>query len=254
MLLQNQNVYEQPFRQLTLPKSIIKIDSVSIESAGCFLKVAQFIKDNLSSNDLVVLSSSGDTKKSLMQLCNDEKSATDKLDSVIIHHKTIIKGCLPLNSQNQVLKSFDQDCLWIKHLIEINRVQQHQEEIIAFGEIWSAKILTAILESDGVDASWIDSRRFIKLQKLNGQYAVDILQSKKYYCEHQKSRQNRLSIVTSSIAGDCECRTLSLECCKNEKNLNTLSAIVDAEKISFYEQLVSKDIFSNKNNTIQFKH
>ncbi|NVK88292.1 MAG: bifunctional aspartate kinase/homoserine dehydrogenase II [Gammaproteobacteria bacterium] len=198
-----------PFKQLQLPQAIFKFGGSSLANARSYRKAARIVSQQLSANDLVVVSASAETTSWLLTCCQDPLQRTDYLQKIRYHHRAIIRDCFAGDVQQQLLTELEQNIAWITRQLEFNHTN-NLNEIVAFGEVWSAKILCYLLQQQCVDASWIDARQYLKIIKRADEITVDYQQSKKYLFELLKSRQGRISIVTGYIASDCDQKTCLL--------------------------------------------
>ncbi|MEE4244703.1 MAG: bifunctional aspartate kinase/homoserine dehydrogenase II [Kangiellaceae bacterium] len=193
------------------PTDIYKFGGSSLANAQCFKTVAKIIKNDLSSNDWVVVSASYKTTDWLWSLItNDDVDEYNVLEKIYFHHKTIIDDCLQDDRARRLIDLLSRDIQQIKNLIKSSLVSKFQNSIIAFGECWSAQILCALLESQGQPASWIDARKFLVVHEFSEYNVIDEARSKIYLDELLKSRIGRLSIITGYIAKNTEGESLTL--------------------------------------------
>lgn len=156
------------------------------------------------------------------------------LKRVQYHHQAIIHDLLTEPYKKQLLNDINTNCRWMDNLIELEQVSEFESNIIAFGEIWSAKILCALLEQWSINASWIDARQFLKLQYSSNGYQLNKELSLKYLEEHLKSRQQRLSIITGFIASDCEGGTITLGRNGSDYSATLIASLLNIEKVTLW--------------------
>lgn len=81
--------------------------------------------------------------------------------------------------------------------------------ILAHGEVWSARLLAALLTERGNQAAWLDARRFMSAEE--GALArVNIPLSREKLREALAGTGEQRVVVTGFIAADSEGRTLLL--------------------------------------------
>jgi aspartokinase/homoserine dehydrogenase 2 len=230
----NLNKIQHPFKQLSLPKTIYKFGGSSLANAKCYRKVAQLVTRHLSANDLVVVSASASTTDWLVQITERPSQLKQALLKLKLHHHSVIEDCLHVERRQPLLQQIDQAIHWIKRLSTLNQIDQFSNDILALGELWSAQILCALLEQQGVGASWIDARQCLKLQWKKGGYQLDAHASQSYLFELLKSRQNRISIVTGYIASNCENQTVTLGRNGSDYTATLLAALCNVEQVCIW--------------------
>lgn len=246
---------ESSFKQLSQPQQLYKFGGSSLANAKAYKKVARIISKHLQENDLVVVSASGQTTDWLTKLVS-ASGATNKINNTNIpsltdksvkpelqrdyllraqyHHQGIIHDLLSEPFRQKLLTDIETNCRWINRLIELDQVSKFESNIIAFGEIWSAKILCALLEQWSINASWIDARQFLKLENTPTGYQLNKPLSFKYLEEHLKSRQQRLSIITGFIASDCDGGTITLGRNGSDYSATLVASLLDIEKVTLW--------------------
>ncbi len=222
------------FNLLQLPKQIFKFGGSSLTSAKCYRKVARIISHHLAPNDLVVVSASGRTTDWLTAIAEQRPHAQEILQKVRYHHQGIIQDSVSNSAQKRLLKTLENDCQWIQRLIDLKKTQNQSNNIIALGELWSAQILSAILDDIQINASWIDARQFLMLQRCSDHYQVNLQSSQSYLHELLKSRQERISVVTGFIASDSDRNTVTLGRNGSDYTATLIARLTSALKVTIW--------------------
>ncbi|WMS85695.1 bifunctional aspartate kinase/homoserine dehydrogenase II [Pleionea litopenaei] len=222
------------FKQLDLPHSIYKFGGSSLANARGFRKAARIISQQLKPNDLVVVSASGNTTDWLIACCEQNNEQFDFLQKIRYHHRAIINDCFIADQRQKLLDTLEQHLNWIERHLAYSNQGSFKNDIIAFGELWSALILSYLLEHIGVPASWIDARRCLKVLNINEQISIDFEQSKKYLEEHLKSRQQRITVVTGYIASDGDNKTCLLGRNGSDYSATLLANLTTAKEVKIW--------------------
>ncbi|MEZ4687727.1 MAG: aspartate kinase [Bacteroidia bacterium] len=150
---------------------VMKFGGASVKDAPSIIHVANILKTFLDQPVLIVISASGKTTNHLEILAalakgGDEEEAWKKLADIKRFHQEIIDGLFEKNRE-KVQKQTD---FFFKQIERIVRGILLLEEfpprtydrIVAFGELLSTTIVSAYLNTQGVDCQWLDARRFIR--------------------------------------------------------------------------------------------
>ena len=214
---------------------VYKFGGSSLATAKCYKKVARIIKHNLTHQDWVVVSASGQTTDWLTTISNNHYSATDSLNKIQYHQTALIQSCLEENAtQQELLKDLQNDLKWLAYLISQNITVSLQNDILAFGEIWSAKLLDALLTQEYINSSWLDARLFLTVNNAPHSDTIDFESSHKRLLRHARSRAQRLTIVTGFIASDCEGRSATLGRNGSDYSATLLARLLGAEQVTIW--------------------
>jgi aspartokinase/homoserine dehydrogenase 1 len=135
-----------------------KFGGTSVGDAKCFANVSNIVSGIESSKVAVVVSAIGGKPKvtdlliSLLDLAKQRKSEECEKVLKIIHekHKAVVKTLLPTEVGTPIAESIDEDLKRLSELLRaISIMRSYNESVVEFisghGEVWSAKILTAVL-------------------------------------------------------------------------------------------------------------
>lgn len=102
------------------------------------------------------------------------------------------------------------------------------DRIVSFGEILSTKIVSAKLDSLGIDNAWIDSRELIRTDSNFTNAAVDFKQTNLQIVNHFVSSISKLYILPGFIASDASGATTTLGRGGSDYTGAIIAAAVDA--------------------------
>src|SRR2546422_11272421 len=150
----------------------MKFGGTSVEDANSFRNVARIVKSTASDRTVVVVSAIGGFTNALLSsvekaIDGDARSATKSLDNHFERHVTIAKELLGNERCPAIESSITEAKRDIRQLHKI--IAAHpvtapalQDEIAAYGELLSSKLLAVVLNENGIAARYIDARRCIK--------------------------------------------------------------------------------------------
>ncbi|POM63764.1 Bifunctional aspartoKinase/homoserine dehydrogenase [Phytophthora palmivora] len=160
-----------------------KFGGTSVGSADCFAKVADIVAAVEAPRVAVVVSAIGGKPKvtdlliSLLELAKQRRTAEcdEILATLRKKHHDVVSTLLPPEVGEPIEKDIERDLQSVSELLRsISIMQAYNENVVEFisghGEIWSAKILTAVLsekvQQDGKKHSFrfVDARDFLTVE------------------------------------------------------------------------------------------
>jgi aspartokinase/homoserine dehydrogenase 1 len=134
--------------------TIHKFGGSSLADASCFRRVAGIVLDQPSGNLGVVVSAIGGMTDALLDLisqASSERSATDAIDGLRSRYIGIVEVLLPQDQAAALIARFEQDVADIESVLKalalVKTASNRSRDMISgFGELWSARLLTAVLE------------------------------------------------------------------------------------------------------------
>ncbi|SHI04929.1 bifunctional aspartate kinase/homoserine dehydrogenase II [Ferrimonas marina] len=142
-----------------------KFGGSSLADADCYRRVAHILLTQGSSDDLVVVSAAGKTTNqliALLQRAESQRGYEAELQQLEQFQQALILKLL-LGPEAGALKT--QLCADLVQLRQwLAKPQPPRAQIQALGEVWSARLLAALLGQLGVQALALDARRFLTVQ------------------------------------------------------------------------------------------
>jgi aspartokinase/homoserine dehydrogenase 1 len=169
--------------------TVHKFGGTSVGGASQFSQVARIVLRLTQANNekpvIVVSAMSGITTKlySAVHAAVDGSEYEKIVNEVLGNHVSCVNELassissdvpsIPMETKDILLNSIKKDCLEIQKHLKIVSSARHcpdliSDVIVAYGEIWSAQILTALLTSNGISSSWVNARDFLFLSPLSG--------------------------------------------------------------------------------------
>ncbi|SDI38498.1 aspartate kinase [Ferrimonas sediminum] len=145
-------------------KQLHKFGGSSLADAECYRRVAHVIQTQGQSGDLVVVSAAGKTTNALLKLvalASSDLAWQAELEAVIAFQQRLVHALLGEQGAG-LAATLDADQQRLQQLLQCRSVDG--AEVQAFGELWSARLLAALLCLQGAPATALDARDFLILQ------------------------------------------------------------------------------------------
>lgn len=215
-----------------ITRHVHKFGGSSLANADCFRRVSQIISQYAYPGDLIVVSASGKTTNRLidvLELATDtDPAAVDVLESLLTYQHGLIGELLDGELAQNLFGQLQRDRMTISRYLEEQLQNWIYNEILSFGERWSARLLSALLIQQGMASSWLDSRDFLRAPK-GPQPQIDFDQSQPllHAILDTKPVDDRI-VVTGFIARDDENHTITLGRNGSDYSATELAALADA--------------------------
>ena len=143
---------------------VFKFGGASIKDAKSIKNVADIIKINLKDNPLIIISAAGKTTNSLEKVVNEyfnnSGKAFEALEEVKKMHYAIIDELFDVENEDLTAEINDMfvDVEWILEETASGSYDQTYDQIVCLGELLSTKIVSAYLNTIGLQSNWLDVR------------------------------------------------------------------------------------------------
>ena len=141
-----------------------KFGGSSLADAFCYRRVARIVTEHAGNSDLVIVSAAGDTTNRIIAIWDARQEqpeyAATLLNALKRYQQGLIDELLAGRQLEATRKLSDQDfARWERWLIGEEQIEK--AELCAYGELWSARLLAALLQKQGTRADYIDARTFL---------------------------------------------------------------------------------------------
>ncbi|GLS82314.1 bifunctional aspartate kinase/homoserine dehydrogenase II [Paraferrimonas haliotis] len=142
-----------------------KFGGSSLADADCYKRVAHILLTHGQSDDLIVVSAAGKTTNRLYELLDgldNHFGWQQQLELLHQYQQRLIEQSLQDELQKQLLIQLREDIRVLHRLLSLEDLNDYQQsQIIAFGELWSSRLLAALLAQSGVAATALDARQVL---------------------------------------------------------------------------------------------
>jgi len=210
---------------------IVKFGGKSLASGQAFDNVIQIIKDKTAQGPItLVVSAIGDTTDTLESILDLAKDQADYISAFQAFQTRPYHTSLDLAEEFNVLqKLYEGVSLLEDYSLKI------KDQVLAQGELISAKVLTHHLIENGINATFVDSRHFITTDANFGNaQAIEEIAKAKTQVYFKNLDANTLAVVTGFIGATEKGETTTLG--RNGSNYSAalLANFIDAEELQNY--------------------
>ena len=226
--------------ELQIPKNklekhainVHKFGGSSLANAQCIERVLEIIRQNCQLNDIVVVSANGKTTDYLFTLLNlaEEGDFNESLAELQAQQSTLISEILNKNNAKQLTQLLLKDIVQLTQWLSSDFVQ-HRNDILAFGELWSARLLSALLNEKICPSNAIDARDFLVIdneQSCTVDHALSSAQLKTHL------QFGKLAVITGYISQDSRGKTCTLGRNGSDYSATIMASLVGAFNVTLW--------------------
>lgn len=195
--------------KLNAARVVMKFGGKSLSNGSPLESVLQIIEQEAKQNALaVIVSARGESTDQLLALyelaCKGENFETNLSNFIAFQEQPSVD--IDLSAEKTAL----QQLLNALSLLKVGN-EKTKNQIVAFGEIISAKLLTALLQAKGLEAVFVDARQVIMTQENLRETVVNSIQSKELTNQFFDTLSpKQIPIITGFIAKDEQGHTTTL--------------------------------------------
>jgi aspartokinase/homoserine dehydrogenase 2 len=146
-------------------RQLHKFGGSSLADVKCYLRVAGIMAEYASPGDMMVVSAAGSTTNQLISwltLSQSDRIAAYQVQQTLRRYQTeLITGLLSPEVAQPLIAAFIDDLERLAVLLDGPMNDAVYAEVVGHGEIWSARLMAAVLQSRDLPASWLDARDFL---------------------------------------------------------------------------------------------
>lgn len=152
-----------PVRQLH------KFGGSSLADVKCYLRVAGIMNEYSRAGDLMVVSAAGSTTNQLINWLklsqSDRLSAHQVQQALRRYHSELIAGLVSPEIADGLIGEFIHDLERLAGLLDGKITDAVYAEVVGHGEVWSARLMSAVLNQQGLESAWLDAREFMRAER-----------------------------------------------------------------------------------------
>ncbi|CUA86080.1 bifunctional aspartate kinase/homoserine dehydrogenase II [Pseudidiomarina woesei] len=217
-----------------------KFGGSSLADAYCYRRVARIVTEYAGASDLVVVSAAGDTTNRILAIIDakgdDLGVAEVLLKQLEKYQQGLILELLNGDVQQRVLEQSQHDFkrwyAWLAGEEEITR----RPELLSYGELWSARLLAALLEQQGVTADYIDARTFLVADDAPEPH-IRVEVSRAGLLNRIAPHPGTRFIVTGFICADPQGNSLILGRNGSDYSATLVGSLIDAKQVTIWKDV-----------------
>jgi aspartokinase/homoserine dehydrogenase 1 len=226
---------------------VLKFGGTSVANAENMNKVSSIVQQALvrmpQSKTIVVVSALGGVTDVLLQsggmAAAGDESYKELLQKVEQRHLEAVKALIPVTQQSSVLSWVKQRCNEIEDICNgvflLGELSARtKDRIVSFGELLSSKIISAHLNAQGIENSWVDARELIRTDSHYGSAVVDFSVTNTLCSDFFSAAVARLFIVPGFVSADGKGNTTTLGRGGSDYTAAIIAGAVSAQSLEIW--------------------
>lgn len=223
-----------------------KFGGTSVAGAERYRNVGQIMTDEAKSGrTAIVVSAMSKVTDALIELVElasqqNPQQATKFQALQDLHLKTL-NELLPGNSpeKTRLTEAFNKDFRTIEEVLRgVWQVRSHSmavmELVSGHGEIWSAQLLNAHLQTRGLKSDWLDARQVLVVETTEKSVSIDWKTSQKKIDEFLKGFDNDFLVITGFIASTPQGISTTLKRNGSDYSASIFGALLKSKEITIW--------------------
>ncbi|MEZ8609224.1 bifunctional aspartate kinase/homoserine dehydrogenase II [Vibrio sp. 10N.239.311.G01] len=221
------------FRQLH------KFGGSSLANPECYQRVVNILREYSSASDLVVVSAAGKTTNRLIEfveaLDKDGRIAHECLQALRQFQLDLIEALLEGESAAQLTSTIQQEFTALGELTApLSEAQK--AKVLGHGEVWSSRILAALLCQHDLQAVAQDARAFLRAE-VGAQPEVDRARSYPLIKEALAQHAHCRVVITGFMAQNTEGETVLLGRNGSDYSATVIGALAEVDRVTIWSDV-----------------
>ncbi|CDT61700.1 bifunctional aspartate kinase/homoserine dehydrogenase II [Vibrio coralliirubri] len=221
------------FRQLH------KFGGSSLANPECYQRVVNILREYSSASDLVVVSAAGKTTNRLIEfveaLDKDGRIAHECLQALRQFQLDLIEALFEGESAAQLTATIQQEFTALGELTApLSEAQK--AKVLGHGEVWSSRLLAALLCQHDLQAVAQDARAFLRAE-VGAQPEVDRARSYPLIKEALAQHAHCRVVITGFMAQNCEGETVLLGRNGSDYSATVIGALAEVERVTIWSDV-----------------
>lgn len=137
-------------------RQLHKFGGSSLADVKCYQRVAGIMAEYSQPDDMMVVSAAGSTTNQLiswLKLSQTDRLSAHQVQQALRRYQSeLISGLLPADKADDLISGFIHDLERLAALLDGTITDAVYAEVVGHGEIWSARLMSAVLNLQGIDA------------------------------------------------------------------------------------------------------
>ncbi|HCM0974503.1 bifunctional aspartate kinase/homoserine dehydrogenase II [Vibrio parahaemolyticus] len=224
---------------MSVQRQLHKFGGSSLANPECYLRVADILKEYSVENDLVVVSAAGKTTNRLIEflegLDKDGRIAHEALQGLRQFQSELIESLLEGEVQTQLLASLHDEFSTLAELTA-PLTDAQKAAVLGHGEVWSSRLLAALLSQQNVPAVAQDARAFLRAEA-GTQPEVDRARSYPLIKEALAQHSHKRVIITGFMAQNEAGETVLLGRNGSDYSATVIGALAEVTTVTIWSDV-----------------
>ncbi|XYQ55103.1 bifunctional aspartate kinase/homoserine dehydrogenase II [Pectobacterium carotovorum] len=221
-------------------RQLHKFGGSSLADVKCYLRVAGIMAEYSHPGDLMVVSAAGSTTNQLISWLklsqSDRLSAHQVQQALRRYHSELIGGLLPAQEAETLTAQFIRDLERLAALLDGKMTDAVYAEVVGHGEIWSARLMSAVLNHRDMNAAWLDARDFLCAERA-AQPQVDEGRSWPLLQQYLTQHAGQRLVVTGFISRNDAGETVLLGRNGSDYSATQIGALAGVERVTIWSDV-----------------
>ncbi|GAA5645602.1 bifunctional aspartate kinase/homoserine dehydrogenase II [Vibrio proteolyticus] len=222
-----------PFRQLH------KFGGSSLADPECYRRVVTILREYSGNDDLVIVSAAGKTTNRLIEftdaLNKDGRLAHEVLQSLRQYQSELIEDLLDGDSRKQCLTQLHDEFSSLGELTA-PLTESSRAAVLGHGEVWSSRLLAALLNASDMQAVAQDARAFLRAEA-GTQPEIDRGSSYPLVKDVLAQHAHHRVVITGFMAQDTQGHTVLLGRNGSDYSATIIGALAEVEQVTIWSDV-----------------
>lgn len=223
-----------------------KFGGSSLADGFCYRRVARIVTEYGGASDLVVVSAAGDTTNRILAIIDAHQQAQATGDGTGIaqvllnqlkkYQQGLIEDLLTGDRCAEILAQSNHDFARWQAWLDGKEIIERRAELLSYGELWSARLLSALLQQQGFQADYIDARTFLTADDAPEPH-IRVDSSRRALLEIIAPRAGTRFVVTGFICADPDGNSLILGRNGSDYSATLIGSLIDAKQVTIWKDV-----------------
>ncbi|HDL7647186.1 TPA: bifunctional aspartate kinase/homoserine dehydrogenase II [Yersinia enterocolitica] len=221
-------------------RQLHKFGGSSLADVKCYLRVANIMANYSHPGDLMVVSAAGSTTNQLISWLKlsqtDRLSAHQMQQNLRRYQHDLISGLLSPEMAEPLISEFIHDLERLAGLLDNKVDDAIYAEVVGHGEIWSARLMSAVLNKLDMAADWLDARSFLRAERA-AQPQIDEGRSYPLLQQLMAQHPHQRLVVTGFISRNNAGETVLLGRNGSDYSATQVGALAGVERVTIWSDV-----------------
>lgn len=221
-------------------RQLHKFGGSSLADAKCYLRVAGIMAEYSHPGDIMVVSAAGSTTNQLiswLKLSQSDRLSAHQVQQALRRYQSeLIASLLPPAQADGLIAGFIHDLEKLAALLDGKITDAVYAEVVGHGEIWSARLMAAVLTLQDIASSWLDAREFLCAERA-AQPEVDEGKSWPLLQQLMIQHPNRRLVVTGFICRNEAGETVLLGRNGSDYSATQIGALAGVSRVTIWSDV-----------------
>ncbi|NRF64512.1 bifunctional aspartate kinase/homoserine dehydrogenase II [Vibrio coralliilyticus] len=220
-------------------RQLHKFGGSSLADPECYRRVVSILKEYSNQEDLIVVSAAGKTTNRLIEfldsLNKDGRLAHEALQSLRQFQVQLVEDLLQGESQQQLLATLNDEFSTLGELTAPLTTAE-RAAVLGHGEVWSSRLLAALLNQNDLQAVAQDARAFLRAEA-GTQPEVDRGTSYPLIKEVLAQHAHHRVVITGFMAQDEQGHTVLLGRNGSDYSATVIGALAEVKRVTIWSDV-----------------